>query len=122
MKFAFIEAENASTMPAGNVSELCRALRVSRAGFYAWCCRPESARAKDDALLGVKVGEAFEHGRGQYGSPRVHRELTKQGFAVSRKRVIRLMQCSGPRFSDHPFLWKTGQLRDGGSCTWGRRT
>jgi len=95
MRFAFIKTEKASEPPIGTVSQLCEALKVSRAGFYAWCSRPESARVKDDALLGVKVGEAFEHGRGKYGSPRVHRELTKQGFAISRKRVIRLMQEQG---------------------------
>src|SRR5258706_540255 len=50
---------------------------------------------EDDCLLGLKVAEAHERGRGKYGSPRVHRELKKQGFEVSRKRVIRLMQDQG---------------------------
>ena len=95
MKFAFIEAENASTTPAGKVSELCRALKVSASGFYAWRARPASARAKADCLLAIKVAEAHVLGRGKYGSPRVHRELKKQDVAISRKRVIRLMQEQG---------------------------
>lgn len=95
MKFAFIQAEKAETSPIGNVSELCRALNVSPAGFYAWCIRPESARARADQLLALKVAEAHARGRGKYGSPRVHRELKKEEIAVSRKRVIRLMQEQG---------------------------
>lgn len=92
MKFSFIRAEGAELAPIGTVSELCRALGVSRSGYYAWCSRPECARARADKLLAVKVAEAHARGRGKYGSPRVHRELAKQDIAVSRKRVVRLMQ------------------------------
>jgi putative transposase len=77
------------------VSELCSALSVSRAGYYAWRRRPPSQRAKDDGLLALKVAEAHTRGRGKYGSPRVHRELKKQDIAIGRKRVIRLMQEQG---------------------------
>lgn len=95
MKFAFIQAENAEKSPIGKVSELCRALSVSPSGFYAWRRRPESQRAKDDCLLSLKVAEAHKRGWGKYGSPRVHRELKKQDFAIGRNRVIRLMQEQG---------------------------
>ena len=104
MRFAFIQAEKAATPPAGKVSELCRALNVSSAGFYAWCKRPESQRTKDDCLLALKVAEAHERSSRRYGSPRVHEDLKKQDIAISRKRVIRLMQEQGlvgrppPRF------------------------
>ena len=104
MRFAFIQTEKAATPPAGKVSELCRALNVSSAGFYAWCKRPESKRTKDDCLLALKVAEAHERSSRRYGSPRVHRDLKKQDIAISRKRVIRLMQEQGlvgrppPRF------------------------
>jgi putative transposase len=77
------------------VSELCRALDVSPAGFYAWCTRPESARAAADRQLALKVAEAHARGWGKYGSPHVHRELKKQDLNVGRKRVIRLMQEQG---------------------------
>ena len=71
-------------------------LRVSRAGVYAWCGRPPSNRAVEDARLTILVREAHERSRRTYGSPRVHVELaeTHQVF-VSRKRVIRLMQQEG---------------------------
>ena len=104
MRFAFIQTEKAARPPVGKVSELCRALNVSRAGYYAWCSRPASERTKEDCLLALKVAEAHLVGRRTYGSPRVHGELKKQGFAISRKRIIRLMQEQGlvgqpaPRF------------------------
>jgi transposase InsO family protein len=70
----------------------CRALGVSRAGFYAWRERPESKRVTEDRRLGVLVREAHDRSRKTYGSPRVHAELAAGGERVSRKRVIRLMQ------------------------------
>ena len=91
MRFAFIDAEKAE-IP---VSTLCKALSVSRAGFYAWRQRPPSARSVEDERLRVLVHEAHARGRRNYGSPRVHTALAKQDVFVSRKRVIRLMQESG---------------------------
>ena len=92
MRFAFIQAERAQF----GVARLCRALVVSRAGYYAWCVRPKSAHAVQDEKLKVLVNRAHtDEGRSYYGSPRVHRSLTKQGVPVSRKRVVRLMQEDG---------------------------
>ena len=70
----------------------CRALDVSRAGFYAWRRRPQSAHERDDCRLAVLVRESHERSRRTYGSPRVHADLAAQGERISRKRVIRLMQ------------------------------
>jgi transposase InsO family protein len=95
VRFSFIDAERASTAPAGNVRQLCHAMKVSRSGYYAWCTRPQSQRAKEDAMLAVKVAEAHELSQKRYGSPRVQDALKAEGFAVSRKRVIRLMQEQG---------------------------
>jgi putative transposase len=91
VKFAWIAAEKASF----KISELCRALEVSPNGFYAWCRRPESARAHRDRQLKVLVRASFAASQQRYGSPRVHRDLLEQGECVSRKRVIRLMQEDG---------------------------
>jgi transposase InsO family protein len=92
VKFAFIDAEKA----IHRITKLCTLLRVSRAGFYAWCGRSPSKREVEDARITVFIHEAHERSRKTYGSPRVHVELaeTHQVF-VSRKRVIRLMQQEG---------------------------
>jgi transposase InsO family protein len=89
VKFAFIEAERAQYP----VAILCRALGVSRAGFYAWRVRPESRHTVEDRRLRVLVRESFECNRKSYGSPRIHRELRQSGERTSRKRIIRLMQA-----------------------------
>jgi putative transposase len=91
VRFSFIDAEKA----AYPVNRLCKMLKVSRAGFYAWRRRPASAHATEDARLQLLVREAFERSRMTYGSPRIHAELRAHEECLSRKRVIRLMQADG---------------------------
>jgi putative transposase len=73
----------------------CHVLGVSRSGFYAWKGRPESRRTREDAEVLIEIKEASAVGRGNYGSPRVHRELRAHGRRVGRKRVERLMRREG---------------------------
>jgi len=91
VRFEFIAAEKAHHA----LSRLCRCLRVTRSGFYAWRRRPESAHAQRDRRLKVLVRASFEASQGRYGSPRIHRDLVDWRELVSRKRVIRLMQEDG---------------------------
>ncbi len=91
MRFTFIAAKKAEH----TVSILCRCLRVTRSGFYAWQRRPESTHARDDRRLKVLVRVSFEESKQRYGSPRVHEDLLEQDEHVSRKRVVRLMQEDG---------------------------
>jgi transposase InsO family protein len=92
VKFRFIAAEKASY----SLTRLCRCLRVTRSGFYAWERRSESARAQRDRQLKVLVRASFAGSQGRYGSPRIHRDLLEDHRErVSRKRVIRLMQEDG---------------------------
>lgn len=93
MRFAFIAAKKAEH----RISVLCRCLGVTRSGFYAWFHRPLSARARQDVQLRVKVRASFEASQGRYGSPRIWEDLREDGHAVSRKRVVRLMQEEGLR-------------------------
>jgi len=91
MRFAFIDVEKASYP----VRILCRVLRVSKSGFYAWLRRKPSNRDLEDERLRPRIVEAFETGRGTYGSPRVQRELVDQGDEIGRRRVARLMREMG---------------------------
>jgi putative transposase len=91
MKFAFIAAQQV----AFSVKSLCKALSVTRSGFYAWRKRPASASSKSDAQLTVRVSAAHRRNRGIYGSPRIHRELQAQGVRVGRKRIERVMRENG---------------------------
>jgi putative transposase len=91
VRYSFIEAKKA----VFGIARLCRALNVSRSGYYDWCSRLESQHEVEDTRLKLLVHEAYERGRRFYGSPRIHRALRKQGIRISRKRVIRLMQEDG---------------------------
>ena len=91
MRFIFIAAKRAEH----TVTILCRCLRVTRSGFYAWQRRPESTHARNDRRLKVLVQASFSASKQRYGSPRIHEDLIEQQERVSRKRVIRLMQEDG---------------------------
>ena len=91
MRFTFIAAKRAEH----TVTILCRCLRVTRSGFYAWQRRPASPHACQDRRLKVLVQASFSASKQRYGSPRIHEDLIEQQEHVSRKRVIRLMQEDG---------------------------
>jgi putative transposase len=74
---------------------MCRLLGFSASGFYAWCKRPASKRAIEDAELLSRIAQIHERSRGTYGMPRVHAELAADGVFVGRKRVARLMRAAG---------------------------
>jgi len=79
------------------IRSLCRVLRVTRAGYYAWRGRCASARSVTDAQLLAEIRAIHQHSRRTYGSPRVWRYLQRQGYRVSEKRVARLMAQDGLR-------------------------
>ena len=85
MTFARIDAEKAHYP----IRILCRALKVSSAGYYAWRQRPPSLRAQHNLRLAVLIRAAHERSRKIYGSPRVHAKLQAQVIAISRKHAAR---------------------------------
>jgi len=92
MRFAFIAAKKAEH----RVTILCRCMRVTRSGFYAWVRRGLSARAQRDVVLRTKL-RAFHAASGhRYGRPRRWKDLKEDGEALSEKRVRRLMRDEHP--------------------------
>ena len=89
--FGFIAAEKAEHP----VSLMCRVLGVSRQGYWSFDHRPASQRALDDARLLREIRRIHRESGGTYGSPRVHAQLRREGWRVSRKRVERLMAKHG---------------------------
>ena len=77
------------------VKVMCRVLKVSRAGYYAWKKREESQRAAEDRRLGEIIRKSHEQSRKNYGSPRIHADLRRKGERIGRKRVMRLMRAQG---------------------------
>ena len=77
---------------------MCRVLRVSRSGYYAWEARPKSNRQRRDEELLELIQGVFEASERLYGAPRVHAELRLQHHQrVAKKRVARLMRQAGLR-------------------------
>ena len=74
---------------------MCRVLDVTPSGYYASLPRPESWRAMIDDVLMAHVRIAHAESGDTYGAPRVHEELTAQGWPTGRKRVARLMRQDG---------------------------
>jgi putative transposase len=74
---------------------MCRLYGVTRAGYYAWRTRDESARKRENARLAERISKIHAGSRGTYGSPRVHRVLVQQGCTVSENRIARLMRSHG---------------------------
>ena len=93
MRYRFIEVEKAMYP----VTMLCRVLRVSRSGFYAWQQHPISPRAEETRRLDVEIKKLFEASKRRSGSPKITRELTKRGWRVSKNRVPRRMRLPGLR-------------------------
>jgi len=74
---------------------MCRCLKVSASGYYAWVSRPESARAKANQHLLSRIREIHDDSGGMIGSPRMHEDLVAEGASTSLNRVARLMAKHG---------------------------
>lgn len=74
------------------ITMLCRVLGVSTSGYYAWCDRPVSQRAKDDEKLTELIKGFHQRSNGTYGAPRIFQDLREVGVHISHKRVARLMR------------------------------
>jgi putative transposase len=82
---------------AHSVTTMCRVLGVSASGYYAWCGRGHSRRAREDERLLERIREFHRVSGGTYGAPRIHRDLRAAGMRVGRKRVARLLTQAGLR-------------------------
>jgi hypothetical protein len=76
---------------------MCRVLKVSASGYYAWRDRAPSKRAIDDAVLVERIRAIHAESDATYGMPRVRAELIDQGVKISGKRVARLMRLHAIR-------------------------
>ena len=75
---------------------MCRALEVSRSGYYAYKKRPKSqGRIRNEALL-IEIRRVFLDNNSNYGSPRIWNDLNNvQGIRCSENRVAKVMREAG---------------------------
>jgi len=88
MKYAFMAAHEQEF----SLKRMCRVLRVSRSGYYAWKQRTPSKRERANQELWVQIQAAYQLSRRTYGSPRIHAYLRRQGYFCGRNRVAYLMK------------------------------
>jgi len=75
---------------------MCRALDVSRSGYYAFRARPESRNRVDNEKLLIEIKRVFWENNRNYGSPRIWDQLrNKEHMRCSENRVARVMRCNG---------------------------
>jgi putative transposase len=77
------------------VEPICRVLPIAPSTDYAASRRPASARAIRDAQLKAEITRVHAEQFGVYGARRVWRQLHREGIAVARCTVERLMRELG---------------------------
>ena len=84
---------------AVSVSQACRALKVSRSGYYAAAQRRRTAPVA--CAVSVHLRAAFAASGRTYGNRRLRAALQSRGVMVGRHRVRSLMRANGLR-----SIWK----------------
>lgn len=91
MRYAAIrEHEGAYT-----VTTMCRALGVSRSGYYDWRRRAPSERAVANTVLLDRIRWIHAQSRENYGTRKIWRALVTSGECCGRHRVARLCAAHG---------------------------
>jgi putative transposase len=94
-RYRCVDDQRAAGFP---VTAACEAAGVSTSGFYDWRQREAAGpteRQVAEAELVELMREIFDAADGNYGVPRMHRELRRAGLTVNVKRVRRLMRLHG---------------------------
>jgi len=79
------------------VEPICKVLKIAPSSYYAHKSRPPSARAVRDAQLKVEIKRVWDDNFQVYGAEKLWRQLGREGIAVGRDRVARLMGELGIR-------------------------
>lgn len=87
MKFAFIQDH----LRDYEMTMVCRVLKVSRSGYYAYLVRPASRRQQRMESLALKIQAVHAQHRRIYGSPRIHASLRACGQKVCLNTVAKIM-------------------------------
>ena len=76
---------------------LCRVLKVSASGYYAWVDRPPSRWAGEEGRLEVEIRAAHNRTRQVYGAEKLQRDLAEYNIRVGICRIKRIRRKLGIR-------------------------
>jgi putative transposase len=79
------------------VEPICRVVQVAPSSYYAAISRPASARRQRDKRLKVAIRRVWDEHRQVYGADKVWAQLNREGTAVARCTIERLMRALGLR-------------------------
>ena len=94
-RYRCVDDQKAAGFP---VTAACEAAGVSTSGYYDRCAREAAGpteRQRAEAELVELMRAIFEAADGNYGVPRMFKELRRSGLTVNKKRVHRLMRRHG---------------------------
>lgn len=74
---------------------MCNVLCASRSGYYEWRKGKVRPRLLRQLHLLELIKKIHQESRGNYGSPRITRELRKDGIVVNKKTVAEIMKENG---------------------------
>ena len=77
------------------VEPICRTLQVAPSSYYTARGRPPSARCQRDTALKLKLKQVHDVQFGVYGARKLWHQLKREGTAVARCTVERLMRDLG---------------------------
>jgi putative transposase len=77
------------------VAKMCELFGVSTSGFYDWLKRKPSGQEKRREQLTEDIKRVHKKSREIYGSPKITKQLYKEGIEVSERTVQRIMEKEG---------------------------
>ena len=77
------------------VEPICQTLEIAPSSYYAARSRPPSARDRRDAALKLDISRIHRGNYAVYGARKLWRALRREGTAVGRDQVARLMRGLG---------------------------
>lgn len=77
------------------ISLMCRALTVSRSGYYRWLDRPASERAQRRKATEDQVLDTYATFKARYGAPRIAEELNALGTPCSTNYIAAILHSQG---------------------------
>lgn len=91
MRYEFIQEEK----KAFPVTLLCKTMKVTRSGYYAWINRGASRHSQVNKQMASIVKSTHARSRASYGARRHATELTCQGLPCGKYRAKTIMDIAG---------------------------